>query len=84
MPLYIVAADVLQKGAKVWSLYATPDDSVALAVQASCALPFYFQAVTSGQSIFVDGGTISNLRSYVLGRREGHPGRFAERRWPSG
>jgi predicted acylesterase/phospholipase RssA len=79
IPLYIVAADVLQRSPKVWSLEATPEDSVAFAVQASCAIPFYFQAVCNAQSVFVDGGTISNLPSHVFPPRRGHPGRFAEK-----
>jgi predicted acylesterase/phospholipase RssA len=79
IPLYIVAADVLQKVPKVWSLDSTPEDSVAFAVQASCAIPFYFQPVINAQSVFVDGGTISNLPSHVVLPRAGHPGRFADK-----
>ncbi len=79
IPLYIVAADVLQKTPKVWSTETTPEDSVAFAVQASCAIPFHFQAVKSTQSVFVDGGTISNLPSHVLSWKGGHPGRFSKK-----
>lgn len=79
VPLYVVAADVLQKGPKIWSWATTPEDSVALAVQASCSIPFYFQAVSNDQSVFVDGGTISNLPSHVFPPSAGHPGRFAEK-----
>jgi predicted acylesterase/phospholipase RssA len=79
IPLYVVAADVLQKGPKIWSSAATPEDSVAFAVQASCSIPFYFQAVSNDQSVFVDGGTISNLPSHVFPPSAGHPGRFAEK-----
>jgi len=79
IPLYVVAADVLQRVPKVWSLETTPEDSVAFAVQASCAIPFYFQAVCNTQSVFVDGGTISNLPSHVFPLRKGHPGRFSEK-----
>lgn len=79
IPLYIVAADVLQRGPKIWSSSTTPEDSVSFAVQASCAIPFYFQAVSNDQSVFVDGGTISNLPSHVFPRSAGHPGRFAEK-----
>lgn len=79
IPLYVVAADVLQRVPKVWSLDTTPDDSVAFAVQASCAIPFYFQAVINAQSVFVDGGAISNLPSHVFPPHAAHPGRFAEK-----
>jgi hypothetical protein len=79
IPLYVVAADILQRVPKVWSLYTTPEDSVAFAVQASCAIPFHFQAVSNHQSVFVDGGTICNLPSHVLPASIGHPGRFAEK-----
>jgi predicted acylesterase/phospholipase RssA len=79
IPLYVVAADILQRGPKIWSSATTPEDSVAFAVQASCAIPFYFQAVSNDQSVFVDGGTISNLPSHVFPPSVGHPGRFAEK-----
>ncbi|MGY4399294.1 patatin-like phospholipase family protein [Bradyrhizobium sp. USDA 3315] len=79
IPLYVVAADVLQRGPKIWSSATTPEDSVAFAVQASCSIPFYFQAVSNDQSVFVDGGTISNLPSHVFPPSVGHPGRFAEK-----
>ena len=79
LPLYIVATDVAQKRPKVWSCDATPDEPVALAVQSSCAIPVFFQPVTSGASVLVDGGAISNLPTHVFSKSKGHPGRFAEK-----
>lgn len=79
LPLYIVATDVAQKQPKLWSRSATPDDSVALAVQSSCAIPVFFQPVTTGTSVLVDGGAISNLPTFVFPPHKGHQGRFAEK-----
>lgn len=79
LPLHIVATDVSQKRPKVWSREATPDESVALAVQASCAIPVFFQPVTSGSSVLVDGGAVSNLPTHVFPANKGHPGRFSDR-----
>ncbi|MFD2235162.1 patatin-like phospholipase family protein [Phaeospirillum tilakii] len=79
LPLHIVAADVSQKEPKVWSRETTPDESVALAVQASCAIPVYFQPVTSGTSVLVDGGAVSNLPTHVFPANRGHPGRFSDK-----
>lgn len=79
LPLYVVATDVAQKQPKLWSLDATPDESVALAVQSSCAIPLFFQPVTTGTSVLIDGGAISNLPTFVFPPNKGHQGRFAEK-----
>ncbi len=79
LPLYIVATDVLHKEPKVWSTATTPGDSVAFAVQASCAIPFYFQPVLSGVSVLIDGGAVSNLPTHVFPALSGHPGRFSDK-----
>ncbi|RFC64034.1 hypothetical protein DYI37_06615 [Fulvimarina endophytica] len=79
LPLYIVATDVAQKQPKLWSRSATPDESVALAVQSSCAIPLFFQPVTVGASVLVDGGAVSNLPTFVFPPNKGHHGRFAEK-----
>ena len=79
LPLYIIATDVAQKQPKLWSRSATPDESVALAVQSSCAIPVFFQPVTTGTSVLVDGGAVSNLPTFVFPSNKGHQGRFAEK-----
>jgi len=79
LPLYIVATDVAQKQPKLWSHESTPDESVALAVQSSCAIPVFFQPVTIGASVLVDGGAVSNLPTFVFPQSKGHMGRFAEK-----
>lgn len=79
LPLYIVATDVSQKAPKVWSCRMTPDELVALAVQASCAIPVFFQPVTLRNSVLVDGGAVSNLPTYLFPTSRGHPGRFSDK-----
>lgn len=79
VPLYVLAADVLQKSPKIWCLDTTPEDSVAFAIQASCAIPFHFQPVFSAQSAFVDGGAVSNLPSHVFPPMTKNFGRFSEK-----
>jgi predicted acylesterase/phospholipase RssA len=79
LPLYIVATDVAQKQPKLWSRDTTPDESVALAVQSSCAIPMFFQPVTTGVSVLIDGGAVSNLPTFVFPPQKGHHGRFAEK-----
>ncbi|TFW61411.1 hypothetical protein CT676_07825 [Bradyrhizobium sp. MOS001] len=79
LPLHVVAADVAQKEPKIWSRETTPDDSVSFAVQASCAIPVYFQPVLAGSSVLVDGGAISNLPTHVFPTNKGYPGRFSDK-----
>jgi len=80
LPLFIVSADVFRGTERVWSQESTPDESVAFAVRCSCAIPFFFQAVKgSGGSVYVDGGLISNLPSYVFAASGGSAGRYSER-----
>ncbi len=70
LPTYVVATDLKGKTVKVWSKTATPGESVARAVRASCSIPFYFPVITNQ---FVDGGLLSNLPTFV----------FADDRQPS-
>lgn len=79
LPLYIVATDVAQRQPKLWSRDTTPDEAVALAVQSSCAIPVFFQPVSTGASVLVDGGAVSNLPTYVFPASRGHAGRFSEK-----
>lgn len=62
-PTYIVSTDLIRSQAKVWSQSTTPDELVSEAVQASCAIPIFFQPV-SGR--YVDGGVLSNLPTFVF------------------
>ncbi|UBF30650.1 patatin-like phospholipase family protein (plasmid) [Kovacikia minuta CCNUW1] len=66
LPLHIVASDLTQTRPKVWSKEDTPQESVAFAVRCSCTIPFYFQAIKYGSSVFVDGGALSNLPAFVF------------------
>ncbi|MEQ3624736.1 MAG: patatin-like phospholipase family protein [Celeribacter sp.] len=79
MPLYIVATDVAQRKPKLWGPSTTPDESVSLAVQSSCAIPIFFQPVTTDSSVLVDGGAISNLPTFVFPEGQGGAGRFSEK-----
>jgi predicted acylesterase/phospholipase RssA len=66
IPLHIVATDLTTGQPKVWSSETTPEDSVAAAVRCSCSIPFFYQAVSHQDSVFVDGGAVSNLPSFVF------------------
>ncbi|MGY3479378.1 patatin-like phospholipase family protein [Bradyrhizobium ottawaense] len=66
-PTYIISTDLSRSEAKIWSQATTPNDLVSDAVQASCAIPIFFQPINRR---FVDGGVISNLPSFVFFGRE--------------
>lgn len=70
LPLYVVATDVVGGKPKLWSKEETPNESVAFAVRCSCSIPFYFQPVSDGTSLLVDGGIISNLPAWVFSTPE--------------
>lgn len=63
IPLHVVATDLKSAQPMIWSMETTPQASVAHAVRCSCTIPGYFQAV---DSIYVDGGIVSNLPTFVL------------------
>lgn len=71
IPLYVVAADLGSREPKVWSSAGTPAESVSLAVQCSCAIPFFFQPVHSGGTIYADGGVLSKMPSFVFAHEGG-------------
>lgn len=73
IPLYVVASDLGSREPKVWSKHQTPQDSVALAVRCSCAIPFFFQPVRSGGTTYVDGGVLSKMPSFVFARGNALP-----------
>ncbi len=80
LPLFVLSADVNGAKGKLWSQKETPDESVAFAVRCSCAIPLFFQPVSgSGGAVFVDGGTVSSLPSYIFAESEGSGARFSER-----
>lgn len=62
-PTYIVSTDIRRSEAKVWSQKTTPNELVADAVQASCAIPIFFQPVSRR---YIDGGVLSNLPAFVF------------------
>jgi len=62
-PTYIISTDLSRSEAKVWSQSTTPNELVSEAVQASCAIPLFFQPV--GRR-YVDGGVLSNLPTFVF------------------
>jgi predicted acylesterase/phospholipase RssA len=66
IPLTVVATDLETSRPTVWSSKTTPNESVALAVQASCSIPVFFQPA---QGRYVDGGIISNLPTFVFADR---------------
>ncbi len=70
LPLYVVASDIAGGAPRIWSKEKTPNDSVAFAVRCSCSIPFYFQPVSDGSSLLVDGGMLSNLPAWVFSTPE--------------
>lgn len=70
IPTYIVATDLQGCKPKIWSSYHSRDEYVALAVRASCSIPFFFQPVRFGDNRFVDGGVLSNLPTFVFTSEE--------------
>jgi predicted acylesterase/phospholipase RssA len=62
----IVTTDLGAAAAKIWGSEETPNESVALAVRASCSIPGFFQPVVIGASRHVDGGLLSNLPAFVF------------------
>jgi predicted acylesterase/phospholipase RssA len=71
IPLYVVASDLVSREPKVWSRAGTPTESVSLAVECSCAIPFFFQPVHSGGTIYADGGVLSKMPSFVFAQDGG-------------
>ncbi|HWB26775.1 MAG TPA: patatin-like phospholipase family protein [Chitinophagaceae bacterium] len=63
IPTSVVTTDIKNRKIKVWDVDNDPDAEVALAVQTSCSIPFYFQPYNMQ---FVDGGLLSNLPSFKL------------------
>jgi predicted acylesterase/phospholipase RssA len=63
LPTWVVATDLATQRVKVWDTSTTPEDEVAEAVTASCAIPFFFQPV---RGRYVDGGALSNLPAFVF------------------
>jgi NTE family protein len=70
MPLKIIASDLEEEKAIVFSSDTTPDVPVARAVAASIAIPFLFQPVrmeiNGKQRTLVDGGLVSNFPAWVF------------------
>lgn len=66
LPTWVVAMDLGGRRPKVWSTKATPKEAVAMAVRASCSIPLFFEPVEIGNNMFVDGGMLSNLPSFVF------------------
>jgi len=75
-PTYIVSTDLARAEAKIWSQKTTPNDLVADAVHASCAIPIFFQPINKRH---VDGGLLSNLPAFVYLDRENSQRALASR-----
>lgn len=68
IPTSVVSTDLGSGRAKVWGTEETPNESVALAVRASCSIPGFFQPVTIGATRHVDGGLLSNLPAFIFSK----------------
>lgn len=62
----VVTTDIGSGTVKIWGTDETPNESVALAVRASCSIPVFFQPVAVGATRHVDGGLLSNLPAFVF------------------
>jgi predicted acylesterase/phospholipase RssA len=69
LPTWVVATDLARRRAKIWSTQDTPGDAIAMAVRSSCSVPLFFEPVESGNSLYVDGGMLSNLPAFVFADR---------------
>ncbi|MGE6140854.1 patatin-like phospholipase family protein [Klebsiella pneumoniae] len=68
IPLHIIATNILTGLPQIWSTETTPDVSVSYAVRCSCSIPFFFQPISEQNSIYVDGGVISNIPSFIFSK----------------
>lgn len=59
--LRVVATDLSTRRPVVYSAATAPGVAVAEAVRMSMSIPLFFAAVTSGGSVFVDGGAVWNF-----------------------
>jgi len=73
LPTWVVATDLAGRRAKIWSTEGTPDESVALAVRCSSSIPIFFEPVQLGTDLYVDGGMLSNLPTFVFANRKTNP-----------
>jgi len=73
LPTWVVATDLAGCRPKVWSSEQTPNESVALAVRCSSSIPFFFEPVEIGNDLYVDGGMLSNLPTFVFSDRSKSP-----------
>lgn len=64
-PLAILATDISDNQAKIWSTKKTPEDSVAFAVRCSCSIPLFFRPIQNEDSSYVDGGAIANMPLFL-------------------
>jgi predicted acylesterase/phospholipase RssA len=74
IPLHVVATDLSTRRPRVWSCEETPHESVAHAVRCSCSIPFFFQPISHGSSLLVDGGVLSNLPAFAFSSLGGSSG----------
>jgi NTE family protein len=58
--LYVVATNLSEQRAEIFSHEHTPGVAIQDAVRMSMSIPLYFYTVLNGQSIMADGGTIWN------------------------
>ncbi len=66
LPTWVVATDLSGGRPKIWSASKTPDEEVGFAVRCSCSIPLFFEPVQQGTNLYIDGGMLSNLPSFVF------------------
>ncbi len=70
LPTWILASDLSAERPKIWSREATPDAVVSFAVRCSCSIPLFFEPVSVGPSLYVDGGLLSNVPTFVFSQKD--------------
>lgn len=68
--LKIVAADLNKRGPRVYDVSQFAGNEIAVAVQASMSIPFFFEPFPEGQSFLVDGGLLSNFPAWTFDREK--------------
>ena len=81
--LFVVASDLCDQTPHVFSTVASPDMAVAEAVRMSMSIPFYFAAVSTDGSLFVDGGATWNYPVEIFDGAEANPATLGFRFEPS-
>ncbi|MDD4036448.1 MAG: patatin-like phospholipase family protein [Bacilli bacterium] len=72
LDLYIIGADISNKGSRIFSYETSPDMEVAEAIRISMSIPLFFEAIKRTENnklvIYVDGGITRNYPINIFDR----------------